>query len=119
MDCTRRSSSSASTCLPPYNSTTSRIKVSAERKNAILVPQKAVQELQGTQSVLTVGPENKVLARSVVTGERVDERWVIQQGLQPGDRVIVEGVQKARPGAVVNPRPYHPPSPKPGTANGA
>jgi membrane fusion protein (multidrug efflux system) len=77
-----------------------------ERKNVILVPQKAVQEMQGLQSVLTVSPENKVLARSVVTGDRVEGRWVIEQGLKPGDRVIVEGLQLARPGSVVNPKPY-------------
>jgi membrane fusion protein (multidrug efflux system) len=80
-----------------------------ERKNVILVPQRAVQEMQGFQSVMTVGPDNKVLARSVATGERVGERWIIQQGLKPGDRVIVEGLQKARPGAVVNPQPYRGP----------
>ncbi|HWB99428.1 MAG TPA: efflux RND transporter periplasmic adaptor subunit [Bryobacteraceae bacterium] len=80
-----------------------------ERKNVILVPQKSVQELQGMQSVLTVGPDNKVLARSIVTGERVGERWVVLQGLKPGDRVIVEGLLKARPGSVVNPQPYHEP----------
>jgi membrane fusion protein (multidrug efflux system) len=78
---------------------------SDEKKNVILVPQRAVQEMQGLQSVLTVGPGNKALARSVVTGERVDERWIIQQGLKPGDRVIVDGLQRARPGAVVNPEP--------------
>ena len=83
-----------------------------EKKNAILVPQRAVQEMQGLQSVLTVGPENKVLARSVVTGERVGERWIIQQGLKPGDRVIVEGLQRARPGAVVSPQPYRKPAPR-------
>jgi membrane fusion protein, multidrug efflux system len=77
-----------------------------ERKNVIVIPQKAVQELQGLQSVLTVGPDNTVQARSVSTGDRIGERWIINQGLKPGDRVIVEGVQKARPGAVVNPQPY-------------
>lgn len=77
-----------------------------QRTNVILVPQRALQELQGAQSVLVVGPDNKVLARSVVTGERVDERRIITQGLKPGDRVIVEGLQKARPGAVVQPKPY-------------
>ncbi len=86
-----------------------RVRVkSSERKNAILIPQKAVQELQGLQSVLTVGPDNKVLARSVVTGDRVGERWVIEQGLKPGDRVIVEGLQKAQPGGLVSPKPYDP-----------
>jgi membrane fusion protein, multidrug efflux system len=84
-----------------------RIRVN-DRQNVILVPQKAVQELQGLQSVLTVGSDNKVLARSIVTSDRVGERWIVEQGLKPGDRVIVEGVQKARPGIVVNPQPYQP-----------
>jgi len=84
----------------------------AERKGVILVPQKAVQELQGLQSVLTVDGENKVLARSIVTGDRVGERWVVEQGLKPGDRVIVEGMQKARPGSIVNAQPYVEPSTK-------
>jgi len=77
-----------------------------ERKGVLLVPQRSVQDIQGTQSVMTVGPDNKVLARTVATGERVGERWIITQGLKPGDRVIVEGLQKARPGALVNPQPY-------------
>jgi membrane fusion protein (multidrug efflux system) len=77
----------------------------AERKDAILVPQKAVQELQGLQSVLTVGEDNKVQVRSIVTADRVDERWVVDQGLKPGEIVIVDGLQKARPGSVVTPKP--------------
>ncbi len=81
----------------------------AERKDAIMVPQKAVQELQGLQSVLAVDAENKVIVHSIVTGDRVGERWVVQQGLKPGDRIIVAGMQKARPGATVNPVPYQPP----------
>jgi membrane fusion protein (multidrug efflux system) len=81
---------------------------STERKNVILVPQRAVQEMQGLQSVITVGADNKAVARSVVTGERVGERWIIQQGLKPGDRVVIEGLQKARPGSVVNTQPYQP-----------
>jgi membrane fusion protein (multidrug efflux system) len=81
------------------------------RKGAILVPQKAVQELQGLQSVLTVGPDNKVLARGVVTADRVGEMWVVEQGLKPGEKVIVEGLQKAQPGAPVSPKPYQAPAP--------
>jgi membrane fusion protein (multidrug efflux system) len=82
-----------------------RIRVTtSEQKNAILVPQRAVQDLQGVQSVFTVDSENKVLARTIVTSDRVGERWIVTQGLKPGDRVIVEGVQKVRPGAVVNPQ---------------
>jgi membrane fusion protein (multidrug efflux system) len=74
-----------------------------DRGNAILVPQKSVTELQGTQTVLTVDTENKVLARSIVTGERIGDRWVVLQGLNPGDRVITEGLQKAAPGSIVEP----------------
>ena len=96
-----------------------RVRVrSSERKSVILVPQKAIQELQGLQSVLTVGPDNKVVARSVVTGERVKESWIVEQGLKPGDRIVVEGVQKARPGMVVSPQPYRPPSARPEKGNG-
>jgi membrane fusion protein (multidrug efflux system) len=82
-----------------------RIRV-AERTQALLVPQRAVQELQGQQSVLTVAPDHTVHVRSVVTGDRVDQRWIIEQGLTPGETVIVEGLQKARPGSRVTPRPY-------------
>jgi membrane fusion protein (multidrug efflux system) len=84
-----------------------RIRIN-DRQNVLLVPQRAVQDLQGMQSVLTVGDDNKVLARSIVTSDRVGERWIVEQGLKPGDRVIVEGLQKARPGMVVNPQPYQP-----------
>jgi membrane fusion protein (multidrug efflux system) len=65
-----------------------------------------VQELQGLQSVLTLGPQNAVQMRSIVTGDRVGERWIVEQGLVAGDTVIVEGLQKARPGTKVTPRPY-------------
>ena len=75
-----------------------------EVKGALLVPQKAVVELQGTRSVMVVGPENKAAQRTVTMGDRIGELWIVSQGLEPGDRVVVEGVQKARPGAVVNPQ---------------
>jgi membrane fusion protein (multidrug efflux system) len=86
-----------------------RLRVS-ERQAALLVPQKAVQEIQGLQSVLTVSADNHVQARSVVTGDRIDQRWIIERGLQPGDAVIVDGVQKVRPGALVTPKPYATPA---------
>ena len=79
-----------------------------ERHNALLIPQRAVQETQGLQSVLVVGPDNKVLARSVVPGDRIGDRWVIDQGLKPGDKVIVEGTMKVRPGMPVTPQPWNP-----------
>jgi len=84
-----------------------RVRVrTAERTQALLVPQKAVQELQGQQSVLTLGADNTVVARAVVTGDRVDQRWIVDQGLKPGEPVIVDGLQKVRPGVRVTPRPY-------------
>lgn len=96
-----------------------RVRVqTVEKKDAILIPQRAVQELQGLQSVLAVGADNKVVVHGIVTGERVDDRWLVEQGLKPGDRVIVEGIQKAAPGSVVDPQPYIPPAPA-GAAGGA
>ena len=70
-----------------------------EVKGALLVPQKAVVELQGTRSVMVVGPENKAAQRTVTMGDRIGELWIVAQGLEPGERVVVEGVQKARPGS--------------------
>jgi len=84
-----------------------RLKI-ADKHNAILVPQRSVQETQGLQSVLTIDSDHKVVARPVTTGERVEDGWIIENGLKAGDRVIVDGVQKARPGIVVAPKPYVP-----------
>lgn len=82
-----------------------RIRVQVEeRKNALVVPQKAVQQLQNMQTVYTVGPDNKVAMRVIVAGTRVGPDWIIEQGLKPGDRVIVEGQLKVRPGALVAPQ---------------
>jgi len=89
-----------------------RVRVrTAERQQALLVPQRAVQELQGQQSVLTVGPDNVVRARAVITGDRVDQRWIVEQGLKAGDAVVVDGLQKVRPGARVTPRDSSAPTP--------
>jgi membrane fusion protein (multidrug efflux system) len=82
-----------------------RVRVTTtEQKNAIVIPQRAVQDLQGLQSVFTVSSDNKVQARTIVPGERVGDRLIVQQGLKAGDHVIVEGLQKVRPGATVNPQ---------------
>jgi membrane fusion protein, multidrug efflux system len=78
--------------------------VTDTKKGAIMVPQRAVMELQGSYQVAVVGPDNKVNIRSVKTGERVDNLWVITSGLKPGERVVVEGLQKVKEGAVVNPK---------------
>ncbi len=80
------------------------------RTGALLVPQRAVSELQNLYSVAVVGPDNKVAFRNVKVGPRVESLWVVEQGLKPGDRVVVEGLQKVRDGATVNPKPV-PPAP--------
>jgi membrane fusion protein (multidrug efflux system) len=77
------------------------------RKNVVLVPQRAIQQLQSMQTVYTVGPGNKVELRPVTTAERVGESWIVLNGLKPGDRVIVEGLLRVRPGMVVSPTPFH------------
>ena len=76
-----------------------------ERRDVLLVPQRAITELQGAQSVLTVGPGDKAEAHNVVLGDRSGGDWVVEQGLKPGDRVIVDGLMTLRPGAPVAPNP--------------
>lgn len=78
------------------------------QKDALLVPQRAVTELQGGYQVAVVDGENKVSIRTVKVGDRVGSQWIILDGLKPGERVVAEGVQKIRPGAQVNPKPYVP-----------
>jgi len=75
------------------------------KRGALLVPQRAVQELQSIYSVAVVGTDNKVSFRNVKVGPKDGSLWVIDQGLNPGDRVVVEGLQKVREGAVVAPKP--------------
>jgi len=75
-------------------------------KGALLVPQRAVTEIQGKYLVAVVGADNKVDIRPVTVGERVGTEWIITKGLQPGEQVIAEGTQKVRPGATVNPKPF-------------
>jgi membrane fusion protein (multidrug efflux system) len=88
-----------------------KVRVETElRQNAILVPQRAIQQLQSEQTVFTVNASNIVEARAITTEERVGEDWIVQQGLKPGDRVIVEGQLKVRPGTRVTPVPWHPSS---------
>ena len=74
--------------------------------NALLVPQRAVSELQGSYQVAVVDSENKVSIRTVKVGDRTGGRWIIEEGLKPGERVVAEGVQKVRPGMEVNPKPF-------------
>src|SRR5215204_4357780 len=75
--------------------------VVAERENAVLVPQRAVQEMQGAKTVMVVDEQNKVAVRTVSVGDKLDNYLIVLQGLNPGERVIVEGMQKVKPGAEV------------------
>jgi len=70
---------------------------------AICVPQQAVQELQGTRSVYVVGADGKVQVRQIVAEHRIGSEWVVTEGLAPGERVVVEGINKIRPGAAARP----------------
>ena len=74
--------------------------------DALLVPQRAVSELQGGYQVAVVDASNKVNIRTVTVGDRVGTQWIIPEGLKPGENVVAEGVQKVRPGTLVNPKRF-------------
>jgi membrane fusion protein, multidrug efflux system len=76
------------------------------QKGALLVPQRAINEIQGRYQVAVVGPDNKVDLRWVKVGERTGSLWVVEEGLKPGEQVIVEGLQKVKAGMTVTPKPY-------------
>jgi membrane fusion protein (multidrug efflux system) len=82
-----------------------------ELPKALVVPQAAVQDFQGTTQVAVVSPENKVEIRNVTTGPRDGADWVLLDGVKAGDRVVTEGLQKVRGGMIVNPKPYLAPTP--------
>jgi RND family efflux transporter MFP subunit len=75
-------------------------------KGALLIPQRAVSQLQGSAQVAVVGADNKVTIRAVETGEIVDSMWVIKSGLMAGEGVVAEGAQKAKEGSTVTPTPF-------------
>lgn len=79
-------------------------------KDALLVPQRAVTETQGAYHLVVIGEGDKPEIRPVKVGERIGSEWVISSGLKPGERVVVEGLQKARPGMTVVPKPWSPPA---------
>ena len=79
--------------------------ITTTKKGALLVPQRAVTELQGGYQVAVVGKDNKVEIRSVKVGERIGPQWIIEAGLKPGERVVTEGVQRVKAGMTVNPKP--------------
>ncbi|HEY2548687.1 MAG TPA: efflux RND transporter periplasmic adaptor subunit [Candidatus Acidoferrum sp.] len=76
------------------------------QKDALLVPQRAVSELQGGYQVAVVDSEDKVNIQTVTVGDRTGSEWVISDGLKPGERIVAEGVQKVRQGAHVTPKPF-------------
>ena len=75
-------------------------------KNALLVPQRAVSDVQGKYLVAVVGSDNKVQIRNVTVGDKFGDQWIISQGLKPGDHVVAEGTQKVTDGGLVIPKSY-------------
>lgn len=75
-------------------------------KDALLVPQSAVMDMQGRYLIAVVGEDNKVSIRPVMAGETIGQQWVIKGEIKAGDRVVVEGVQKVRDGMEVSPVPF-------------
>ena len=80
------------------------------KKGAMVVPQEAVNELQGSYQVAVVGEDNKVSIRPVKMGERIGAMWEVTEGLKPGDKVVVQGLQKAREGSTVTVKDWTPPA---------
>lgn len=76
------------------------------QKDAIVIPQRAVTELQGSYQVAVVNGDNTVAIRTISVGDRIGSDWVIPEGLKPGEKVVAEGIQKVRPGAHVAPKPF-------------
>jgi len=90
------------------------------RKNAVVIPQRAVKEVQGRYLVGIVGPESKVTIKEVKASQQYGQLWIIDEGLQPGEKVIAEGIQKVKDGMAVVTKPYvMPPQPSEEGAKGA
>src|SRR5438874_494719 len=80
------------------------------KKGALVIPQEAVSELQGSYQVFVVGEDNKASVQPVKMGERLGPMWEVLEGLKPGDKVIVQGIQKVRPGSSVTVKDWTPPA---------
>jgi len=76
------------------------------QKGALLVPQSAVADLQGSYQVNVVGADDKIAVRSVKVGDRIGTMWIIRDGLKPGERVVAQGQQALRPGTIVQSKPF-------------
>lgn len=75
-------------------------------KGVVLVPQRAILEVQSTYQAVVVGPDNKASFRPVKVGEQVGNQWIITEGVKPGERVVTQGFMKVKEGMVVNPKPF-------------
>jgi membrane fusion protein (multidrug efflux system) len=80
--------------------------VTATKNSALLVPQRAVTQLQGGYQVAVVGRDNRIEIRPIKLGDHSESMWIVDEGLKPGETVVVEGIQRVRPGVLVNPKPY-------------
>jgi membrane fusion protein, multidrug efflux system len=76
------------------------------QKNVVLVPQRAVLEVQSMYQAVVVGADNKASFRPIKVGERVGNKWIVTEGIKPGDRVVTQGFMKLKEGVVVNPKPF-------------
>jgi membrane fusion protein, multidrug efflux system len=76
------------------------------RTGALLVPQRAVMDVQGSNQLAVVGADDKISFRPVQMGERIDSSWIVASGLAAGERVVVEGLLKAKPGLQIKPVPW-------------
>jgi RND family efflux transporter MFP subunit len=83
-----------------------KVRIPRVQPGTVLVPQQAVMELQGTHLIAVVDAADKVTIRPVELGDTVGHEWIVRQGLKPGERVVVEGLQKVRQGMRVNPKPF-------------
>jgi membrane fusion protein (multidrug efflux system) len=82
-----------------------RVRVTAETlSGALLVPQRAIKEIQGLYQLAVLGSDNKVTLRMVKTGARFGDLWVISEGIKPGEQIVVEGLQRVRDGMLVSPK---------------
>ncbi|MEO5349885.1 MAG: efflux RND transporter periplasmic adaptor subunit [Magnetococcus sp. YQC-3] len=90
-----------------------RVQIALASVEGVTVPQRAVQATPQGQMVLTVDAQNKVVSRPIQTGGFSGQDWVVTEGLQEGEKVMVSGVQKARPGSVVTPKDAPPADPPP------
>jgi membrane fusion protein (multidrug efflux system) len=97
-----------------------KVRAVTERiSNAVLIPQRAVNELQGINQVIVIKPGNVVDIRNVELGQKVGTNWIVTSGIQPGETVVVEGIQKCQPGATVTPEPFVPETPPASDASAA